>query len=192
MGRMTRLARKSGLGRSQLRRRSDILEIRVFAGLLAVLLVCGPLLAIGVFRWAAQAGAREQHRQQSWRLVTATLLRPVPGDVMYAGGGWAQARWTAPDGQTRLGDVPVLGTDWAGHTVRIWVDGKGWPTGSPLSARQLADRAYGAGILAAAVLVTLLAGAGWLAHYLIDRRRLAGWDAAWAVIGPSWTRRGQP
>lgn len=162
MGRMTRLARKSGLGRSQLRRRSDILEIGVFAGLLAVLLVCGPLLAIGVFRWAAQAGAREQHRQQSWRLVTATLLRPVPGDVMYAGGGWAQARWTAPDGQTRLGDVPVLGTDWAGHTVRIWVDGKGWPTGSPLSARQLADRAYGAGILAAAVLVTLLAGpAGW-------------------------------
>ena len=38
----------------------------------------------------------------------------------------------------------------------------------------------------------IASGIGWLAHYLIGgRRRLAGWDAAWASIGPSWTRRGQ-
>jgi hypothetical protein len=186
-----RLARKLGLDHNPLRRRSDILAIRIFAGLLAVLLICGPLLAVGAFRWAAQAGAREQHQQQAWRQVTATLLRPDSGDALAAAGGWAQARWTAPDGQPRLGNVPVLRTDWAGSTVRLWVDRDGWPTGRPLSGRQLTDRPIGAGILAVAALAMLLSGLGWLAHCLIDRRRLAGWDAAWASIGPSWTRRGQ-
>jgi hypothetical protein len=192
MGRTVRLARKLGLGRSPLRRRMDTLETRILAGLLAALLVGGPLLAVGAFRWAEQAGAREQHQQQAWRQVSATLLRPVSGDVMAADGGWALARWTAPDGQARTGDVPVLGTDWAGSTVRLWVDGKGWPAGRPLSGRQLTDRAIGAGAIAVAALLMLLSGLGWLAHCLIDRRRLAGWDAAWASIGPSWTRRGRP
>jgi hypothetical protein len=53
------------------------------------------------------------------------------------------------------------------------------------------DRAIGAATIAVAALVMIASGLGWLAHYLIDRRRLAGWDAAWASIGPSWTRRGQ-
>jgi hypothetical protein len=192
MGRMMRLARIFGPSRNPLRRRSDTLETRILAGLLAILLLCGPLLAVTVFRSAEQAGAREQHKQQGWRQVTATLLRLVSDDVMAADGGWALARWTAPDGQARMGDVPVLGADWAGSTVRVWVDDRGRPGGPPLSGRQLTDRAVGAGILAAAALVMLLSGLGWLAHFLIDRRRLAGWDAAWASIGPSWTRRGRP
>jgi hypothetical protein len=190
MGRMARLARKLGLDHNSLRRRSDTLETRVLAGLVAVTLACGPLLGIAAFRWAAQAGAREQHQQQAWRQVSATLLRPVSGDAL-AVGGWALARWTAPDGQSRLGNVPVLGTDWAGSTVRLWVNRDGWPTGQPLYGRQLTDRATGAAIIAVAALVMIASGTGWLAHYLIDRRRLAGWDAAWASIGPSWTRRGQ-
>jgi hypothetical protein len=191
MRRMARLARKFGLGHNSLRRRSDTLETRVLAGLVAVALACGPLLGIGAFRWAAQAGAREQHQQQAWRQVSATLLRPVSGDALAVGGGWALARWIAPDGQSRLGNVPVLGTDWAGGTVRLWVNRDGWPTGQPLSGRQLTDRAIGAAIIAVAALVMIASGLGWLAHYLIDRRRLAGWDEAWASIGPSWTRRGQ-
>jgi hypothetical protein len=192
MGRKMRLARSLGLTRNPLRRRSDILEIRILAGLLAALLICGPLLAVAAFRWAAQAGVREQHQQHAWRQVSATLLRPASGDVMAGDDGWALARWTAPDGQPRMGDVPVLGTDWTGSTVRMWVDAKGWPAGQPLSGRQLTDRAAGAGVLAVAVLVMIASGLGWLAHVLIDRRRLEGWDAAWASVGPSWTRRGPP
>lgn len=192
MERMVRLARSLGLGRNPLRRRCDALEARILAGLLAVLLVGGPLLAVAAFRWAEQAGLRQQHQQQSWRQVTASFLQPASGDVLTADGAWALARWTAPDGQVRMGDVPVLGPDWTGPTVRIWVDSQGWPTGPPLSHRQLADRAIGAGMLAVAALVLLLSGLGLLAHYLIDRRRLVGWDAAWAWIEPSWTRRSPP
>jgi hypothetical protein len=192
MERMARLARGLGLVRHPLHRRCDTLEARMLAGLLAVLLVCGPLLAVAAFRLAERAGLRQQHNQRAWRQVTASLLRPRSGDVMSLDGAWAPARWTAPDGQVRTGDVPVLGPDWASPTVRMWVDHQGRPTGPPLSGRQLANQAIGAGMLAVAALVLLLSGLGLLAHCLIDRRRLAGWDAAWAAIEPSWTRRGPP
>jgi len=46
MERMARLARGLGPGRHPLHRRCDTLEARILAGLLAVLLVCGPLLAV--------------------------------------------------------------------------------------------------------------------------------------------------
>jgi len=192
MERMARLARGLGLGRHPLHRRCDTLEARMLAGLLAVLLVCGPLLAVAAFRLAERAGLRQQHKQRAWRQVTASLLRPRSGDVMALDGAWAPARWTAPDGQVRTGDVPVLGPDWASPTVWMWVDHQGRPTGPPLSGRQLANQAIGAGMLAVAALALLLSGLGLLAHCLIDRRRLAGWDAAWAAIEPSWTRRGPP
>lgn len=192
MDRMVWLARSLGLARNPLHRRCDTLETRMLAGLLAVLLVSGPLLAVTAFRWAERAGIRQQHQQQAWRQVTASLLRPGSADVMAADGAWALARWTAPDGQVRMGDVPVIGAGRAGATVRMWVDHQGWPVGPPLSRRQLADRAIGTGILAVAALVLLLSGLGLLAHCLIDRRRLAGWDAAWASVEPSWTRRSPP
>ena len=195
MRRIARMARNLGLDHNPLRRRSDTLEARILAGLLMVALAAGPLLAVGVFRWADRAGVREQHRQQGWHQVTATLLRPVSGDVMFADGGWALARWTRPGGQVRMGDVPVLGTDWAGGTVRLWVDGQGWPTAAPLSGQQVTDRAVGAGILAAAAGVSLLAAVGWLAHYLIDRRRLAGGTPPGpppAPAGPGAASRSRP
>lgn len=30
-------------------------------------------------------------------------------------------------------------------------------------------------------------GAAALAHWVLDRRRLAAWDAEWRVTGPRWT-----
>jgi len=56
MERMARLASGLGLGRHPLHRRCDTLEARMLAGLLAVLLVCGPLLAVAAFRLAERAG----------------------------------------------------------------------------------------------------------------------------------------
>jgi len=29
----------------------------------------------------------------------------------------------------------------------------------------------------------------WAGRWALDRRRLAGWEAAWAAVGPLWTRR---
>src|SRR6266571_400545 len=85
----------------------------MLAGLLAVLLVCGPLLAVAAFRLAERAGLRQQHKQRAWRQVTASLLRPRSGDVMALDGAWAPARWTAPgragSNRRRPGARPGLG-----------------------------------------------------------------------------------
>jgi hypothetical protein len=29
----------------------------------------------------------------------------------------------------------------------------------------------------------------WLCRLVLDRRRLAGWESAWAKVGPRWTMR---
>jgi hypothetical protein len=29
----------------------------------------------------------------------------------------------------------------------------------------------------------------WAGRWVLDRRRLAGWEAAWAAVGPHWTKR---
>ena len=43
--------------------------------------------------------------------------------------------------------------------------------------------------LAPAALAVLLLGLAWLVRWLMNRRRLAGWEADWALTGPRWTRR---
>jgi hypothetical protein len=192
MARILRFARGLGLGRNPLRRRSEALEARVVLGLLAAFLVSAPLLGIAAGRWADHAGLREQRQQRDWQQVSATLLRPAPGEMIIAYGAWALARWTAPDGQVRTGDIAVTGNGWTGGKVSMWVDRQGWPTGPPLSHQQLADRAIGAAVLAPVGLALLLSGIGLLVHYLLNRRRLAGWEAAWASIGPHWTKRSHP
>ena len=45
----------------------------------------------------------------------------------------------------------------------------------------------GGAVTAVAGVVLLIPYA--LARYALDRRRLAGWETAWARIGPSWTAR---
>jgi hypothetical protein len=60
----------------------------------------------------------------------------------------------------------------------------------PLQPGQIADRTVAVAALAPAVLAIAMLAALWLARRLVDRRRLADWDAAWSTIGPEWTRRG--
>ncbi len=48
-------------------------------------------------------------------------------------------------------------------------------------------RTIGAGTLTLIGLAVLLLGLARAAR-LLDRRRLAAWEAAWTRIGPQWTR----
>jgi hypothetical protein len=41
--------------------------------------------------------------------------------------------------------------------------------------------------LAAGAVAVVLAVLGFLVRWVLDRRRLAAWDARWAVTGPHWT-----
>jgi hypothetical protein len=39
------------------------------------------------------------------------------------------------------------------------------------------------------VLLTVLSLLTWAGRKLLDRRRLAHWELAWAIVGPQWTKR---
>ena len=146
------------------------------------------------WHWADAAALRVQQRQySSWHQVSAVLLataRPVV-DIGYGGvtGSEVRARWTAPDGAVRTGQVPAPATAQAGSTVRIWVDQAGALTGPPLRADQTTGQAVLASVLATITLGTVLGGAVALAGHALDRRRLADWAADWRATGPRWNSR---
>jgi hypothetical protein len=69
------------------------------------------------------------------------------------------------------------------------MDASGRPTGPPLQAAQVADRAALAVMLAPLVPAILLLAAWKLARRELDRRRSAAWDADWRATEPQWTSR---
>jgi hypothetical protein len=174
-----------------LRRTSDRVEAAIVAAALVLFLAGAPLLALFAWHWADSAALRVQHHQQtSWHRVSAVLLanaRPVV-DIGYGGlaGSEVPARWTAPDGTTRTGDVPAPATAHAGAMVRIWVDQSGAQTGPPLRAAQATGQAVLASVLAPVALGAVLLCAASLAVCILDRRRLAAWAADWRATGPRW------
>ncbi len=173
-----------------LRRTSDRVEAAVVAAALILFLAGAPLLALFSWHWADSAALRVQRQQSAWHQVSAVLLanaKPVV-DIGYGGaaGSEVPARWTAPDGTARTGDVPAPASAEAGRTVRIWVDAAGVQTGPPLRPGQDTGQAALAALLAPFALGTVLFCAVSLAVYILDRRRLAAWAADWRSTGPRW------
>jgi hypothetical protein len=193
-GRLARLARRMGLGRNPLRRRTDRIEAWVSAGLLAVFLVGAPLSWTSVGRWVHQGGLREQRAQQSWHQTPAVLLEaapPLPGyefRLSWENTVTVPARWSGPDGQHRSGEVSAPLGSQPGQVVQVWVDGSGRATGPPLPGAELTRRVVGAEMLAPVALAVLLLLLAAAVRWLLNRRRLASWEAGWASIGPRWTR----
>jgi hypothetical protein len=187
-----RAARYLRPGRNALRRRWDRIESSVVIGLVALFLIGGPAVAVAAGRAADRAVLARTHGEQNWRRVPATLSRHDPRRLQSAASGaftlLARARWRA-GGRARTGWVPVSPAQWRRGTAAVWVDPGGRLTGPPgaLAHRDL-DVALGAasGALGLAC-VLFLAGAA--ARGLLDRRRLAGWEAAWQAVGPQWSRR---
>lgn len=193
-GRLARQARRLGLDRNPLRRRTDRIESSVAAGLLALFLIGAPLVAVTAGRWAHQGGLREQRSQHAWHQIPAQVLTSAPVLPRYAyrttwnPGAQVAAKWTGPDGRSRFGRVPAaLGTR-AGQTVLVWVDASGRATGTPLVHAQLVNRELSAEALAPTALAILLLALAFLVRWLLNRRRLKAWEVGWTTIGPRWTR----
>jgi hypothetical protein len=192
MTRRTRLSRALGLDGNPLRRRADRLEIVIAVGLSALFLICAPVLAVLAGRWTYEAGRAQQHAERAWHQVMAVTLQAPPSADQYAA-AWADigvpARWVAPDGQRRVGEIAAWAGIRTGESVRVWVNGSGWPTGPPLSARQLSARVFGVVALVPTVLAMVLLGIGGLARWLLTRAQLAAWESDWALVEPQWSRQ---
>jgi hypothetical protein len=73
--------------------------------------------------------------------------------------------------------------------VPIWVTPAGLPAGPPLTHGAVVARSALAAAVAPVALAITLAFVAAVTRWMLDRRRLANWDAAWATVGPQWTKR---
>jgi hypothetical protein len=187
-GSLTRLARLL-LGRNALRRPSDRIEGAILVVLLA---------AFGVAVAAASVfGTRIYHSQRAGAAVlrpaVAVLTRTGPGDSL-GGEGQALAQWRAPDGRREAGTLtlvtaPDIWDATAGSRVPVWLTPAGAPAAPPPSRVLMVFNASLVAIWAACGAGMALAFCYWLCRRVLDRRRLAAWESAWALTGPRWTSR---
>jgi hypothetical protein len=158
--------------------------------LLAAFLAGAPLAAHAAGSWTYAASTREAQAQQAViHQVPATLLQAATPWSVTVGGSEAKARWRAPDGQVRTAQLIVSAGAAAGSTVPVWINQAGQLTEPPLEHSQVvgrADMSQALGVVAVAVALILV---GWLGRRVLDRRRLAAWDADWLATGPRWTSR---
>jgi hypothetical protein len=192
--RLGRFVRGRRPDRNPLRRASDRVETAVLAMLVIAFLAAAPFAAQAAGAWAhARAHKAQLTEQASWHQVPARVLKVTTG--VQGGGGYAwlgsqaEARWTAPDGKVITGEIPVAPGTATGTTVRLWTTKEGKITDPPLQDSQVADDALLAGTISVIALATLLAITCMLARHVLDRRRMAAWDAEWRATGPRWTTR---
>lgn len=191
--RLARLARRWRPDRNPLRRTADRIETAIMAALLAAFLFGAPIAAIAAGQWAAAAGLRDEHAQAAWHSVPAVLLQTAPDTAraMFQSSlePLVRARWSAPDGAVRTGEVYAPAGAKAGSTVQVWTDRTGRLTGSPMQGADVVVRIALAASLATAIVAAALAMLGLVTRWAVDRRRLAAWDARWSATGPQWTGR---
>ncbi|HTX29618.1 MAG TPA: hypothetical protein VME19_21645 [Streptosporangiaceae bacterium] len=185
-----RLLRGRRPDRNPLRRGSDRAETVMLGVLLAAFLAGAPFAARAAASWTYATSAREAQAQRAViHQVQATLLQPATPWNVSMGGSEAEARWRAPDGQPRTAELMVPAGALAGSTVTVWTNRAGQLTDPPLEHSQVVGRADMSQALAIVILAVTLTILGWLGRRVLDRRRLAGWDADWLATGPRWSSR---
>ena len=176
------------LGRNKLRRPCDRIEGAIIAVLLAAFLTA----SVGAACIAGHLCRSE--RAAAVRLRPATAVLSQPGPVAGGQATAAAATWRLPDGAERSGTLttvtaPAIYDARAGTSVKVWLDHAGQALAPPLSWPDMIVTAvlesFVAIVAAAAVLLLCYV----LCRVVLDRHRAAGWDSAWAAVGPRWTRR---
>jgi len=188
---LVRLMRERRLDRNPLRRATDRLETVVLAVLIAVFLAGTPFAAQAAGGWAHAAGHREQLAQLAAEHPVPAVVQKV---VQLDSGGLANdalvtARWTAPDGKAVTGDVLEPVGSAPGEHVRVWLDRDGRVAQPPLLDSQVSGEGIVAEIgggMAGVILLTVACG---VTRLLLNKRRMAAWEAEWRAAGPRWTTR---
>lgn len=186
----TRLTRALGSDHNPLRRRSDLMAAWLVPAAVAVFLILGPLVAAGAIVWAHAANATARDAGRQLHPVPAVVLQSVPGPVFTDGGAnswltWTPARWTE-GGEAHVGLIPAVSGTSAGATVPVWLDRSGQVRTPPLTPAQAGDRVQIAAASALAALAVVVAGLGLLGRSVLNRRRLAAWEAEWRMVGARW------
>jgi len=188
-----RLVRGLRPDRNPLRRTSDRVESYLLAGLLVAALAGAPFAAQAASH-AAYAGAlrAEQAQLATLHQVRAVLTRPAGSD----NGTYTlstvvpvQAAWTSPAGERRTAEILALAGTPKGTRVTIWTDAQGNLSSPPLQPSQVAGQGDVAALGAIVAVAALYLCATGAVRYVMYRRRMAAWEADWAVTAQAWNRQ---
>lgn len=178
--------------RNPLRRGIDRLETFLFVGLFVAMAVVTPFAAplAGHASYLSALQARQQQMLDRHQ-VRATLTQsagPVNGYSL-SDFVLTPANWTSFTGVSRSGEVPAEPGSAKGSAVTIWTDRDGYLDSPPLALSEVASQADAAtiGVIVASGVVYVVAAA--TIRQLFNRRRIAAWDADWAITAPTWNRQ---
>ncbi|MHC3472710.1 Rv1733c family protein [Streptomyces sp. 7R007] len=169
-----------------LRRHDDIVESWIVLVVLLVITLGGAAAGFVTAHAADGELARQRAERHS---AHAVLVAGVPSTASAGGSSErvsAEVRWTAPDGTTRSGRTLVNAGQKAGARVVVWLDAKGALATEPPGPTEAAAEAALLGLAAALATTGLAVGAGALARWRLDRRRLDQWGREWDLVGPQW------
>lgn len=183
------LRRRLCLDGNPLGRRADRLAAWLPLAAIVAFLALSPLVfaASGAWMRAENNAARHVRLQPA----TAVLLQSAPGPVFSDNGAntwldWVQARWTA-DGRQHVGAVPAAAKTPAGSKVTVYLTSTGQARTPPMTMGHARGRVLVAQLVALAVLAVIMALLALVARRILDRRRLASWQAEWLTVGPRWS-----
>lgn len=186
--------------RNLLRRGSDLLEAWLYLVTVLVIVLIAPALGTlagltvyDTLRDDAARQARERHRTTATLLPEPTPSHPPPKSPRHPGEPRdhvpARMHWTAPDGSERSDTAGSVPRERIGSVNEVWTDATGRLVGAPLNGEQARGRAIAGGAAAASGVIAVQLAAQYGVVRVLERRRLRGWQRAWARIGPRWSRR---
>ena len=188
-----RLVRGLRPDRNPLRRTSDRVETYLLAGLFVAAAAGAPFATQAASQAAYSGALRTEQAQLATRHLVPAVLTQTAGNGTSAYTLSTEvpvpATWTSSAGVRRTGMILALEGSPKGSSVSIWTDAHGDLTSPPLQPAQVAGQADMAAlgtVIGIAVLYLCEAG---VVRYVVNRRRLAAWDADWAVTAPAWNRQ---
>jgi hypothetical protein len=178
--------------RNPLRRKLDRVETLVFGGLLVAAAAVAPVAAIGAGHWAYDDALRVARVQQATIHQERAVLLASPGTAngyTVTSMGPARAEWSTPAGKVRTGLIEAPATATKGEAFTVWVDQAGDLASPPITVSEAADQGTFATVMA--IVLTLMAclTVALITRLVVNRRRLAAWEADWVVTAPKWNRQ---
>jgi hypothetical protein len=191
---LNRFVRGRRPDRNPLRRRSDRVETYLLAGTLAAGIAGAPFAAQAAGHAAYASALRVERAQHAAsHQVKATLLQPAgsttANGLVLDAYVPTQARWTSVTGVVRTGQLmAAVGTS-KGATVTVWTNVSGTLVTSPLEPSQVASQADMAAAGAIIGIGLLYLCQAVVIRQVLNRRRIAAWDADWTLTEPMWSRQ---
>jgi hypothetical protein len=187
-----RVIRGARPDRNPLRRGIDRLETCVLVGLFVALTAVTPFAA----RLAGHASYQNALHQRQEQLVSRHQVRAVLTEEAGPVSGYSlsayvltQASWTSAGGVARSGEVPAVPGSPKGTAVTVWTDPNGYLDSPPLALSEVGSQADAAtiGVVVAAGVIYICGAAA--IRQLLNRRRMAAWDAEWVTTAQTWNRQ---